>query len=66
MSIPNLDAFFRSLETRKLNEIFAFIVDNGPLEAPGGLLVQILLIRLLKFQIPWSWQSNTKICKLLE
>jgi len=39
MSIPNLDAFFRSLETRKLKEIFAFIIDNGPLEALGGLLV---------------------------
>ena len=49
MSIPSLDAFFRNPETGKLKEIFAFIVDNGPSEAPGSLLVQMLLVRLLKF-----------------
>lgn len=48
-SIPSLDAFFRNPETRKLKEIFAFIVDNGPSEAPGSLLLQMLMVRLLKF-----------------
>lgn len=54
MSIPSLEVFFRNLETGKLKEIFAFIVNNGPTEAPGSLfvqmlLVQMLLVRLLKF-----------------
>ena len=49
MSIPSLDAFFRNPETGKLKEILAFIMDNGPSEAPGSLLVQMLLVQLLKF-----------------
>ncbi|KAJ7391492.1 hypothetical protein OS493_018539 [Desmophyllum pertusum] len=36
-------------ETGKLKEIMGFIVDNGPSEAPSNLLVQMLLVRLLKF-----------------
>ena len=49
MTIPSLDKFFRNLETGKLKEIMGFVVDNGPLEAPGSFLVQMLLVRLLKF-----------------
>ena len=49
MSIPSLDVFFRNLETGKLKEIFTFIVNNGLSEAPGSLLIQMLLVRLLKF-----------------
>ena len=49
MSIPSLDVFFRNLETGKLKEIFTFIANDGPSEAPGSLLVQMLLVRLLKF-----------------
>jgi len=49
MCIPSLDQFFRNPETGKLKEMMGFIVDNGPSEAPSNLLVQMLLIRLLKF-----------------
>ena len=49
MTIPSLDKFFRKPETGRLKEIMGFIVDNGPSEAPASFLVQMLLIRLLKF-----------------
>lgn len=49
MCIPSLDQFFRNPETGKLKEMMGFIVDNGPSEVPSNLLVQMLLIRLLKF-----------------
>ena len=49
MCIPTLDKFFRNQETGKLKEIMGFIVDNGPSEAPSNLLVQMLLVRFLKF-----------------
>ena len=49
MCIPSLDKFFRNQETGKLKEIMGFIVDNGPSEAPSNLLVQMLLVRFLKF-----------------
>ena len=41
--------FLRNQETGKLKEIMGFIVDNGPSEAPSNLLVQMLLVRFLKF-----------------
>lgn len=49
MTIPSLDKFFRNPDTRRLKEIMGFIVDNGPSEAPASFLVQMLLVRLLKF-----------------
>lgn len=49
MSIPELDCFFRNSTTQQLKEVFIFIVDNGPSEAPGSITVQLLLVRLLKF-----------------
>lgn len=49
MCIPSLDKFFRNQETGKLKAIMGFIVDNGPSEAPSNLLVQMLLVRFLKF-----------------
>lgn len=49
MTIPSLDKFFQNQETGRLKEIMGFIVDNGPSEAPASFLVQMLLVRLLKF-----------------
>ena len=49
MTIPSLDKYFRNPETGNLKEIMGFIVDNGPSEAPSSFLVQMLLVRLLKF-----------------
>lgn len=49
MTIPSLDKYFRNEDTGKLKHIMGFIVDNGPSEAPSSLLVQMLLVRLLKF-----------------
>ena len=49
MTIPLLDKFFRNPETGRLKEIMGFIVDNAPSEAPASFLVQMLLVRLLKF-----------------
>ena len=49
MTIPSLDKFCRIPETGRLKEIMGFIVDNGPSEAPASFLVQMLLVRLLKF-----------------
>ena len=49
MSLPSLDKYFRNSETGNLKEIMGFIVDNGPSEAPSSFLVQMLLVRYLKF-----------------
>ena len=48
MSIPSLDTFFRNPDTGNLKEVMGFIVDYGPSEA-RSFLVQMLLVRLLKF-----------------
>ena len=49
MTIPSLDKFFRNSETGRLKEIMGFIVDNEPSEASASFLVQMLLVRFLKF-----------------
>ena len=49
MSIPELDVFFRNPETLQVKEVFIFVVDNGPSEAPASNIVQMLLARLVKF-----------------
>ena len=49
MSHGKLTEFFRNPTTGQLKEVFAFVVDNGPSEAPANLQVQVLLVRLLKF-----------------
>ena len=49
MSIPELDSFFRNPESEQLKEVFMFVVDNGPSEAPANITVQLLLSRLVKF-----------------
>ena len=49
MSLPSFDTFFRNKETGMLKEILGIIVDNGSSEAPSSFLVQMLLVRLLKF-----------------
>lgn len=49
MSHIELTEFFRNPATGQLKEVFAFVVDNGPSEAPANLQVQMLLVRLLKF-----------------
>lgn len=49
MSLPELDAFFRNPETLQVKEVFIFVVDNGPSEAPASTIIQMLLARLVKF-----------------
>lgn len=49
MSIPELDSFFCNPESEQLKEVFMFVVDNGPSEAPANITVQLLLARLVKF-----------------
>lgn len=49
MSHSELTEFFRKPTTGRLKEVFAFVVDNGPSEAPANLQVQMLLVRPLKF-----------------
>ena len=46
---PSLDSIFRNKESGHLKSIFAFIVDNGPGEAPSSPMVKMLLVRLLKY-----------------
>lgn len=41
--------FFRNPETLQVKEVFIFVVDNGPSEAPASTIVQMLLARLVKF-----------------
>ena len=48
-SHSQLTQFFRNPVTGELKEVFAFVVDNGPSEAPANLQVQMLLVRLMKF-----------------
>ena len=43
------DGFFRNQTTGKLKGMIGFIVDNGPSEAPSNFLVQMLIVRLVKF-----------------
>ena len=43
---PTLDHLFRNPDTGKLNEHFAFIVDNGP--SPSSPLVRMWLVRLAR------------------
>ena len=49
MSHSELTEFFRNPTNGQLKEVFAFVVDNGPSEAPANLQVQMLLVWLLKF-----------------
>ena len=49
MTLPSLDALFRNAETGKLKEDIILLVDNGPSEQPCSHIVQMLLVRLLKF-----------------
>ena len=46
---PSLDKFFRNSNTGKLKGEFIFVVDNGPAEDPSSHLVQMLMVRMLKF-----------------
>ena len=45
---PALDHLFRNPDTGKLKEHFAFIVDNGPSEAPSSPMVRMWLVRLAR------------------
>ena len=45
---PALDHLFRNPETGKLKGHFAFLVDNGPSEAPSSPLVRMWLVRLAR------------------
>ena len=49
MTLPSLDSFFRNPSTGKLKDEIILVVDNGPSEQPSSPLVQMLLVRLLKF-----------------
>ena len=49
MSHSELTEFFKNPKTGQLKEVIAFVVDNGPSEAPANLQVQVLLVQLLKF-----------------
>lgn len=49
MSHSESTEFFKNPKTGQLKEVFAFVVDNGPSEAPANLQVQMLLFQLLKF-----------------
>ena len=49
MTFPSLDKYFRNPVTGQLKEVMGFIVDNGPSESPSSFLVQMLLVRFLKF-----------------
>ena len=49
MTLPSLDKYFRNPETGQLKEVMGFVVDNGPSESPSSFLVQMLLVRFLKF-----------------
>ena len=46
---PGLDHYFRDEESGKLKKNFIFIVDNGPQEKPSNSIVQMCMVRLLKF-----------------
>lgn len=48
MMLPHLDHYFRDLNTGKLKQSFVFVVDNG-VDMPRSPLVQMLLVRLLKY-----------------
>ena len=49
LTLPSLDVLFRNPNIGKLKEEIVFVVDNGPSEQPSSPMVQMLLVRLLKF-----------------
>ena len=49
VSLPALDKFFRNPSTGTLKSEFTFVVDNGPAEQPSSFLVQMCMVRLLRF-----------------
>ena len=49
LTLPSLDHLLRNPHTGKLKTKFVFVVDNGPSEAPSSPLVQMLMVRMLKF-----------------
>ena len=49
VSLPALDRFFRNPSTGRLKSEFTFVVDNSPAEQPSSSLVQMCLVRLLRF-----------------
>ena len=49
MTLPSLDSLFRNPSTGKLKDEIILVVDNGPSEQPSSPMVQMLLVRLLKF-----------------
>ena len=49
LSLSVLDSFFRNESTGQLKKEFTFIVDNGPAKQPSSPLVQMCLVRLLRF-----------------
>ena len=49
LTLPSLDVLFRNPNTGKLKDEIIFVVDNGPSEQPSSPMVQMLLVRLLKF-----------------
>ena len=49
LSTYALAPYFRDKNTKQLKKEFTFVVDNGPAEQPSCPLVQICLVRLLRF-----------------
>ena len=49
VSLPALDKFFRNPSTGTLKSEFTFVVDNGLAEQPSSFLVQMCMVRLLRF-----------------
>lgn len=49
LSTYALAPYFRDKNTKQLKKEFTFVVDNGPAEQPSCPLVQMCLVRLLRF-----------------
>ena len=49
LTLPALDIFFRDQSTNAIKKEWVFVVDNGPAEQPSSPLVQMCLVRMLKF-----------------
>lgn len=49
LTLPSIDTLFRNPSTGKLKQEIIFVVDNGPAEQPSSPVVQMLLVRLLRF-----------------
>ncbi len=49
LSLPALDPSFRDKTTGQLKKEFISVVDNGPAEQPSSPLVQLSLVRLLRY-----------------